>query len=47
MRETLFGILVKHFTSKLGKTGPLHDGYMRVFIEIFYASQASELPSSY
>ncbi|EIE26405.1 hypothetical protein COCSUDRAFT_58942 [Coccomyxa subellipsoidea C-169] len=47
MRETLFGILVKHFTSKLGKTGPLHDGYMRVFIEMFYASQASELPSSY
>lgn len=34
--------MVKHFSQKLGKKGPLDDGYMRAFPEIFYASQASE-----
>lgn len=24
----------------MGVRGPLHDGYMRTFIEMFYASQA-------
>ena len=41
-RDTLHPIMVKHFSQKLGKKGPLHDGYMRAFPEIFFASQASE-----
>ena len=46
MRDTLYFILVKHFGLNLGKKGPLHDGYMRVFIESFFASQASTICSS-
>lgn len=39
-RNTLRQVLLKHFSEKLGRRGPLHDGYMRSFQEIFEASQA-------
>ncbi|KAK9916516.1 hypothetical protein WJX75_003600 [Coccomyxa subellipsoidea] len=41
MRDKLYNVLEKHFSQKMGIRGPLHDGYMRVFIELFRASQGN------
>ncbi|BDA41019.1 hypothetical protein COCOBI_01-6740 [Coccomyxa sp. Obi] len=40
-RDSLHPVMLKHFSHKLGRKGPLDDGYMRAFPEIFYASQAN------